>query len=128
MKAERDVIESELKSASTDMKAVFLSALSHDGAIDEPNMSVETIGQVYGPLQKQVRDSLARQEALVSDIQVSLKEMYIFIFKYLHTFYFISRGVMLNLPINILVQEVLAKQCCVNWQVLTMLLKSLRTI
>ncbi|XP_015515256.1 programmed cell death 6-interacting protein [Neodiprion virginianus] len=69
LKAERDAIESELKSAATDMKSVFLSALSQDGAIDEPNMSVEHIGQVYGPLQKQVRDSLARQESLVADIQ-----------------------------------------------------------
>ncbi|XP_012269159.2 programmed cell death 6-interacting protein [Athalia rosae] len=69
LKAERDVIESELKSVTTDMKATFLSALSEDGAIDEPNMSVENIGQLYGPLQKQVRDSIAHQESLVSHIQ-----------------------------------------------------------
>lgn len=69
LKAERDVIESELKSATTDMKAAFLNALAKDGVIDEPNMSVEHIGQCYGPLQKQVSESLARQEQLIPDIQ-----------------------------------------------------------
>lgn len=69
MKAERDVIESELKSATLDMKSTFLSALAKDGAISEPQMSVESLGQVYGPLQKQVKDSIGRQEQLVSDIQ-----------------------------------------------------------
>ncbi|XP_015590239.1 programmed cell death 6-interacting protein [Cephus cinctus] len=69
IKAERDVIESELKSATTDMKTSFLSALAKDGTIDEPNLSVESIGKCYGPLQKQVRESLARQEELISNIQ-----------------------------------------------------------
>ena len=70
IKAERDVVESELKSATANMKATFLSALAKDGVIDEPNLSVENMGKYYGPLQKQVRDSLARQEILVADIQV----------------------------------------------------------
>lgn len=70
LKAERDVIESELKSATIDMKTTFLSALSKDGAIDEPNLSTENIGKCYGNLTSQVRDSLARQEALIKDIQV----------------------------------------------------------
>ncbi|XP_033337052.1 programmed cell death 6-interacting protein-like protein AliX [Megalopta genalis] len=69
LKAERDVIESELQSAVTDMKTTFLSALAKDGAIDEPNLSVENIGKTYGPLQKQVRDSVMRQEQLIADIQ-----------------------------------------------------------
>lgn len=69
IKAERDVVESELKSATANMKATFLSALAKDGVIDEPNLSVENMGKYYGPLQKQVRDSLARQEILVADIQ-----------------------------------------------------------
>lgn len=69
LKAERDVIESELQSAATDIKATFLSALAKDGAIDEPNLSVESIGRTYGPLQKQVRDSVMRQEQLIVEIQ-----------------------------------------------------------
>lgn len=74
LKTERDVIESELKSAITDMKATFLSALAKDGGIDEPNLSVESIGKTYGPLQKQVRDSIARQEQLIAEIQVCIKD------------------------------------------------------
>ena len=70
IKAERDVIESELKNASFDMKSTFLSALSKDGAITEPALSVESLGQVYGPLQKQVRESIAKQEGLIERIQV----------------------------------------------------------
>ncbi|XP_076628899.1 programmed cell death 6-interacting protein-like protein AliX [Colletes latitarsis] len=69
LKAERDVIESEIKSATTDMKTTFLSALAKDGAIDEPNLSVENIGKTYGPLQKQIRDSVSRQEQLIAEIQ-----------------------------------------------------------
>lgn len=72
MKAERDTIESEFKSATNDMKNTFLSALAKDGAIDEPNISVESLGKCYGPLQKQVRDNIARQELLVAEIQVCL--------------------------------------------------------
>ncbi|XP_050463893.1 programmed cell death 6-interacting protein [Cataglyphis hispanica] len=69
LKAERDAIESEFKSATNDMKTTFLSALAKDGAIDEPNLSVESLGKCYGPLQKQVRESIARQEKLVAEIQ-----------------------------------------------------------
>lgn len=69
LKAERDTIESEFKSAVNDMKTTFLSALAKDGAIDEPNISVENLGKCYGPLQKQVRENIARQEKLVADIQ-----------------------------------------------------------
>lgn len=74
MKAERDVIESELKSATLDMKSTFLSAMAKDGVIDEPNLSVESIGQVYGPLQKQVRESAERQQVLISEVQVAHEE------------------------------------------------------
>lgn len=69
-KAERDVMESELKSAMLDMKSTFLAALVKDGAISEPALSVERLGEVYGPLQSQVRESLKKQEGLIEKIQV----------------------------------------------------------
>ncbi|XP_011862723.1 PREDICTED: programmed cell death 6-interacting protein isoform X2 [Vollenhovia emeryi] len=69
LKTVRDTIENEFKFAANDMKTMFLSALAKDGAIDEPNMSVESLGKCYGPLQKQVRESIAQQEKLVADIQ-----------------------------------------------------------
>ena len=67
---EREVLESEIKSAGGDMKSVFLSVLAKEGSINEPGISTETLGRVYGPLQKQLMDSLQRQEALVADIKV----------------------------------------------------------
>lgn len=51
------------------MKSTFLSALAKDGAISEPQMSVESLGQTFGPLQKQVKESIARQDKLVGEIQ-----------------------------------------------------------
>lgn len=72
MKAERDVIESELKSATIDMKSSFLGALAKDGVIDTTNITVEGIGQCYGPLQKQVAENAQRQEQLIAKIQVIL--------------------------------------------------------
>lgn len=69
LKAERDVIESELKSATVNMRNEFLEALSKDGAINEPALSVPGIGKVIGPMQNHVKDSIQRQEALVNDIQ-----------------------------------------------------------
>ncbi|KAG5675004.1 hypothetical protein PVAND_004944 [Polypedilum vanderplanki] len=68
MKAERDVIESELKSATVDMKDQFLNALAADGVID-PNMTISHVGKALTPLQKQVSDSVSRQQALVQEIQ-----------------------------------------------------------
>lgn len=68
MKVERDVIESELKSATVDMKDQFLNALAHDGAID-PALTVSYVGKALSPLQKQVVDSIGRQQSLIQDIQ-----------------------------------------------------------
>lgn len=69
IKAEREVIESELKSATFDMKGVFLRALGQDGAISEPALSMETLGKGLLPLQQQVDQSLERQRNLVASIQ-----------------------------------------------------------
>lgn len=73
IKAERDVIESELKSATVDMKTQFLQALAQDGAID-PATVVSHVGKSLNPLQKQVADSVGRQSTLVSDIQQAHQE------------------------------------------------------
>ena len=69
IKAEREAIESELTSATADMKSKFLNALAQYEAISEQAMSVENLGMVYGPLQCQVR----KQEAFVADVKVSCR-------------------------------------------------------
>lgn len=71
IKAERESIESELKSATIDMKDTFLSALAQDGAINEPAISFENLGKTYGPLQKQVNESVEKQGSLLERIKVS---------------------------------------------------------
>jgi programmed cell death 6-interacting protein len=53
-----------------DMKQLFLGALTQDGAVNEPAMSVEKLGQVYGPLQKRIRESIDFQASLIQQIQV----------------------------------------------------------
>lgn len=68
IKVERDVIESELKSATVDMKDQFLHALAQDGAID-PSIVVSHVGKALTPLQKQVQDSITRQQTIIQDIQ-----------------------------------------------------------
>lgn len=69
IKAERDAIESELRTATFNMKEEFISALANDGAINEPAISLSEIGKVMSPLQAQVQDSIQRQQTLVTDIQ-----------------------------------------------------------
>lgn len=78
LKTERDVIETELKCATTDMKSKFLNALSEEGSIHEANLSTESLDQSYGHLKVQVRDSLARQETILSNIQVRVTKYSIF--------------------------------------------------
>lgn len=70
LKNEREVIESELKNVTfNDMKSKFMNALVRDGAINELALTTEALGEVYGPLQKQIRESKERQERLIADIQ-----------------------------------------------------------
>jgi programmed cell death 6-interacting protein len=40
------------------MKPVFFDALNKEGSINEPNLSVESLGRAFGPLQKQVSSSI----------------------------------------------------------------------
>ncbi|TMW48771.1 hypothetical protein DOY81_006149 [Sarcophaga bullata] len=74
IKAERDAIESELKTINFNMKDEFLDALRKDGAIDEPALSLKRIGETLNPLQSQVKESIERQQTLVTDIQVAHSE------------------------------------------------------
>lgn len=71
IKAERDVIESELKSATVSMKDQFLAALAQDGAINEPALSVPEIGKRLQPLQNQVAESVRRQGEMVREIEAA---------------------------------------------------------
>lgn len=69
LKAERDAIEAELKDATVDLRSQFLAALAADGAVDEPALSAGALGAALAPLQRRVRESLARQEALAERVR-----------------------------------------------------------
>ncbi|XP_015928484.1 programmed cell death 6-interacting protein [Parasteatoda tepidariorum] len=68
LKGEREEILQEFDSAATDMKAKFLVALN-DGSVNEAALSVETLGEIYGPIQKRARENIEKQERMVRDIQ-----------------------------------------------------------
>ena len=55
IKAERAVIESEIKATKPDMKTVFSKSFTQDGVISEEQMSLESLGRAFGPLQQQVK-------------------------------------------------------------------------
>ena len=55
----RQVIESEMKDTKVDMKPIFFDALAKNSVIPEQEISVESLGRCYGPLQKQVRTHIS---------------------------------------------------------------------
>ncbi|XP_043204066.1 programmed cell death 6-interacting protein-like [Amphibalanus amphitrite] len=69
IKSDRDVLECQLKSATTDLKSVFLQALQADGAVSEAAVSEETLATTYGHLRTAAAESLAAQEKLLAEIQ-----------------------------------------------------------
>ncbi|XP_076437173.1 programmed cell death 6-interacting protein-like isoform X2 [Babylonia areolata] len=69
IKAEREVIENELKNAQFDMSSKFFAALAADGAINEESLSQGELDRVLAPLRQQVTDSIQRQETLMARIQ-----------------------------------------------------------
>ena len=54
LKAERAVIDSELRNTNVDIKTTFLSAAA-GGNLNEQVLSVQHLDRAYGPLQKQAR-------------------------------------------------------------------------
>ena len=68
LKAERQVIESEIKTTNPDMKNSFLNVHSKEGVINEQALSNETLQTAFGPLIQQISDSLKRQEAVLKEM------------------------------------------------------------
>ncbi|XP_026156155.1 programmed cell death 6-interacting protein isoform X2 [Mastacembelus armatus] len=74
MKKERETLEGEIKAVTFDMSVVFLTALAQDGAINEEQLSVSQIDQLYGAYNQRVQASLSTQEALLGQVQTSHQE------------------------------------------------------
>ncbi|OWR42499.1 putative programmed cell death 6-interacting protein [Danaus plexippus plexippus] len=69
LKAERDAIESELKSATVDLREQFMSALAADGAVDEARLSAGALGAALAPLQRRAAAARSRQEELAGRLR-----------------------------------------------------------
>ena len=75
LKQEGQQLEDELKGKTfDDMKNKFMSALAADGAINEEALSVESLGETYGPVQKKIRDWITKEDDLMCRIQVAYSD------------------------------------------------------
>jgi len=70
IKAEREVIESELKNTDSDgVRARLIAAFQQGNHNDENSVVVNEIESIYAPLRKQVNESVSKQEQLVENIR-----------------------------------------------------------
>ncbi|XP_061903280.1 programmed cell death 6-interacting protein isoform X1 [Entelurus aequoreus] len=74
VKKEREALEVEIKGVVFDMSTTFLTALAKDGAINEEQLSVSQLDQLYGEHKQRVQNSLRQQEELLGQIQTSHQE------------------------------------------------------
>lgn len=70
MKKERESLEGEVKAVTFDMSTAFLTALAQDGAINEEQLSLSQLDQLYGAYNQRVQASLRMQEELLGQVQV----------------------------------------------------------
>lgn len=69
-KAEREVIEAELKNTDSDsVRARLIAAFQQGNHNDENSVVVHEIESIYTPLRQQVNSTLSRQEQLVENIR-----------------------------------------------------------
>ena len=69
IKAERYVIESELRNSNASLSQRFMSALAESGAINADDLTDEELINLYGDLTAQINESSDRQESLLANLQ-----------------------------------------------------------
>ncbi|XP_068188862.1 programmed cell death 6-interacting protein isoform X2 [Antennarius striatus] len=74
VKKEREILEGEIKAVTFDMSVTFLTALAQDKAINEEQLSVSQLDQLYGTYKEKVQTSTRRQEELLGQVQTSYQE------------------------------------------------------
>uniref|UniRef100_A0A8C5EEH4 Programmed cell death 6-interacting protein n=1 Tax=Gouania willdenowi TaxID=441366 RepID=A0A8C5EEH4_GOUWI len=74
LKEERDTLEGEIKAVTFDMSTTFLNALAQDGAINEEQLSLSQLDQLYSNYNQRVQASLRSQEELLGQVQTSHQE------------------------------------------------------
>lgn len=71
IKKERETLEGEIKAVTFDMSTTFLTALAQDGAINEEQLSLVQLDQLYSSYNQRVQASLRTQEELLGKVQVT---------------------------------------------------------
>jgi len=75
LKAEAQQLEDELKNKTfDDIKSKFMEALADNGSINEEALSVESLGETYGPINKRIRDWISREDDLMCRVQVAYSD------------------------------------------------------
>ncbi|XP_028254361.1 programmed cell death 6-interacting protein isoform X2 [Parambassis ranga] len=74
VKKERETLEGEIKSVTFDMSTTFLTALAQDGLVNEEQLSLSNLDQLYSAYNQRVQASLRTQEELLGQVQTSHQE------------------------------------------------------
>jgi programmed cell death 6-interacting protein len=70
LKHSREELENKFKNADFEsIKTKFIDTVNNEGSMDDSAIIAESLGNVFGPLQKEARDSKDRQETLVKEIR-----------------------------------------------------------
>ncbi|CAK8671406.1 unnamed protein product [Clavelina lepadiformis] len=69
LKVEREVMETEIKTAQCDLTDKFIQVLAEEGVLNEENISPGELDRIYQPLISQVSESIDRQESIMANVQ-----------------------------------------------------------
>lgn len=71
VKQSRSDLENKFKNASFEsLKNKFIETVNNEGTLNDTAMIAEALGSIFGPLQKEARESKEKQEALVKEVRV----------------------------------------------------------
>lgn len=76
VKKERETLEGEIKSVTFDMSTTFLTALAQDGLVNEEQLSLSNLDQLYSAYNQRVQASLRTQEELLGQVQVRKQKVH----------------------------------------------------
>lgn len=72
LKRDREELENKFKNADFEsIKSRFIETVTNEGTIDEAAMIAESLGSVFGPLQKLAKESKDRQEQIAKEVRVA---------------------------------------------------------
>lgn len=70
LKNSREDLENRIKNANFDsLKSKFIETVNNDGTLNDDAMIAESLGSVFGPVQKEAREGKDRQEYLIKEVR-----------------------------------------------------------